>query len=127
MKNKIVKGITVSLFLNLIISFVAYRSGYLGGIRSTYSGSPNGSVLNNQIDTIPNSDSLKRMEMMSSSKVLILKDHHLKKGDSSKVKIDSSIKIDPLIYSSKSGIILKPKDLKKIKQDSTVIDSLKKQ
>ena len=127
MKNKIVKGITVTLFSILIISFVAYRSGYLGGLKSTYSGRPNGSVLNNQRDTIPKNDSLKRLEMMSSSKVLILRDHSLEISDSSKVKIDSSIKIDPLIYSSKSGIIFKPEDLNKIKQDSTAIDSLKKQ
>lgn len=115
------------MFSTLLITFVAYRSGYLGGLKSTYPVSPNGSALNNQTDTIPKNDSIKRIEMMSSSKVLILRDHPLQVNDSNKVKIDSTIKIDPLIYSSKSGIILKPEDLKKIKQDSTLIDSLKKQ
>ena len=126
MKNKIVKGITVTLFLTLITSFVAYRSGFLDGLKSTYSVRPNGSVLKSQTDTISKNDSLKKLEIMSSSKVLILRDHHLEISDSSKVKIDSSVKMDPLMYSSKSGIILKPEDFKKIKQDSTVIDSLKK-
>ena len=126
MKNKIVKGITVTLFLTLITSFVAYRSGFLDGLKSTYSVRPNGSVLKSQTDTIPKNDSLKKLEKMSSSKVLILRAHHLEFSDSSKVKIDSSVKMDPLMYSSKSGIILKPEDFKKIKQDSTVIDSLKK-
>lgn len=127
MKNKIVKGMTVTLFLTLITSFVAYRSGYLGRLKSSNSVSPNGNVLNNQTDTIPKNDSLKKLEIISSSKVLILREHSLEISDSSKVKIDSSTKIDPMIYSSKSGIILKPEDLKKIKQDSIAIDSLKKQ
>lgn len=127
MKNKIVKGITVTLFSTLIISFVAYRSGYLGGLKSAYSGSPNGSALNSQTDTIPENDSLKRLEVMSSSKDLMFSDSVLKIIESNVIKIDSSLNIDHLIYSSKSGIIWKPEDLKKIKQDSTVIDSLKKQ
>lgn len=127
MKRKIIKGMTITMFSTLIISFVAYRSGYLGGLKSTYPFSPNGSALNNQADTIPTKDSTKRIEMISSSKFLILRDHPTQISDSSKVKIDSTIKIDPLIYSSKSGIILKPEDLKAIKKDSTQIDSLKKQ
>ncbi len=127
MKSKIVKGGTVTLFMSLIIVFVAYRSGYLGGLKSTYSVSPNGSALHNQTDTISKKDSLQRMQMMSSSKVLILRDHSILLGDSSKVKTDSSSKMPPLMYSSKAGIILKREDLKKIKQDSTVVDSLKKQ
>ena len=126
MKNKTIKGITLTMFLTLIISFVAYRSGYFGGLRSTYSISPNGGALNTQTDTIPKIDSLKWLEMMSSSKVLILKDHPFRINDTSLMKIDSNFKVDPLIYSTKSGIILKPEDLKKHRIDSTKIDSLKK-
>ena len=126
MKSKIIKGITITIFSTLIISFVAYRSGYLGGLKSIYPVSSNGSALNDQTDTIPINDSLKRSEMMSSSKVLILREYPPQISDSNKVKIDSIVnKIDPLIYSSKSGIILKPEDLKIIKLDSTEIDSLK--
>ncbi len=127
MKSEIIKGITIIMFSTLIISFVAYRSGYLGGLKSTYQVSPNGSALNNQTDTLSITDSIKRIEMMSSSKVVIILDHSFEVTDSNNVKIDSTIKIDPLIYSSKSGIILEPEDLKIIKQDSTEIDSLKKQ
>lgn len=126
MKSKIIKGITITLFSTLIISFVAYRSGYLGGLKSTSSVSPNGNSLNNQTDTIPKNDSLKRIQMMSSSKVLILSDRPIQNNDSNTAHLDSTIIIDPLIYSSKSGIIVTPEDFKKIKIDSVVNDSLKK-
>jgi hypothetical protein len=126
MKSKIIKGITLTMFSVLIISFVAFRSGYLGGLKSTYPVSPNGRALNNQTDTIPINDSLKKIEMMSSSKVLILRDHLIQNNDSNTTLIDSTTKIDPLIYSSKSGIILKPEDFKKTTIDSIVADSLKK-
>jgi hypothetical protein len=127
MNSKIIKGITITMFSVLIISFVAYRSGYLGGLKSSYPVSPNGSALNNQTDSIPENDSLIRIEMMSSSKVLILRDHMIQNNDSNTTIIDSTTKIDPLIYSSKSGIILKAEDFKKILLDSIVTDSLKKQ
>ena len=120
MKRKIIKGITLTLFLTLIGSFVAYRSGYFGGMKSTYPVSPNGSALNNQLDTIPQKDSTKRIEIMPSSKVMILKEPTLRVKDTSKTKTT------PLIHSSKSGIIMKQGDLKTIKADSIVIDSLKK-
>ena len=65
---------------------------------------------------------------MSSSKVLILRDHSVQLKDSNNsIKSDSTLKINPLIYSSKSGMILKPEDFKKIKADTIVSDSLKKQ
>ncbi|MCX2745320.1 hypothetical protein OO013_15690 [Mangrovivirga sp. M17] len=124
MKSSIIKGITLLMFSSLIISFVAYKSGYLGGLKSTYQVSPNGSALNNQTGTVPGDDSLKRIEMMSSSKVLILRDHTIQTNDTNAVQTDSTKKINPLIYSSKSGIILKPEDYKKLKKDSILIDTL---
>lgn len=126
MKNKIIKGITLTLFSTLIIGFVTYRSGFLGGQKSTYSGSPNGSALNNQTDTIPKIDSLKKIEMMSSSKVLILRDFSIQLNDSNKPKSDTPEKINPLIYSSKSGIIFKPTDINKTGSVLIISDSLKK-
>ena len=133
MNRKIIQGISITMFLTRIISFVAYRSGYLGGMKSTYSASPNGSVINNPIDTIPQHDSLKIIKstpepmIMPSSKVMIIKDPLILKNDSNIMKLDSSLKLDPLMFSTKSGIILKPEDLKQLKKDSSVIDTLKKQ
>lgn len=128
MKSIIIKGITIIVFLTLIISFVTFRLGYFDGLKSKNLISPDGSTLNNLLDTIHKSDSLKRVEIMSSSKAIIIRDHtKIQNDDSAKVKIDSTFKIDPILYSSKSGIILKPIDLNKIKQDSSGNDSLKKQ
>jgi hypothetical protein len=125
MKNIIVKGITLILFSTLIIGFVAYRSGYFGGQKSSYSISPNGGALNNQTDTIPKTDSLKVLKMMSSSKSIILLDHLIQPKDSSKYKLqlDSVSRIKKIMYSSKSGIIFKSQDFK---IDSIKTDSLKK-
>lgn len=93
--------------------FVAYKSGYIREKKSAYLVSSNGSALNNQADTIPKADSIKRVEMMPSSR------------DSNSVGSNSPLKVSPLIYSSKSGIILKPEDLTKTALDSIVADSLK--
>lgn len=91
MKSKVIKGITITMFSVLIISFVAYRSGYLGELQSTQPVSPNGSALSNQRDNIPKKDSLKKIEMMSSSKVLILRDQLIHNSDSNTTLIDSII------------------------------------
>ncbi len=131
MKNKIIQGITLTVFSALIISFVAFRSGYFGGLKSTYPVSPNGSALNNQTDA--KNDSTENMEMIPSSKVIILRDHPvpIELDDSNDVKevdpdvkIDSSVMINPIIHSSKSGIILNPRDLESMKQDTVETDSL---
>lgn len=127
MKSQIIKGLTLILFSSLIIAFVAFRSGFFGGNKSTLLESPNGSTLNNQIDSVPRTDSLKTIQMMSSSKVLILRDHSVQVEDSIRLKPDSSNKVNPHIYSSKSGIILNSKDLNYIIPDSTVADSLTKE
>ncbi|MCB0515678.1 MAG: hypothetical protein R2798_07090 [Chitinophagales bacterium] len=128
MKNKIVKALTLTMFSTLIIAFVAYKSGYFGGPKSIYSVSPNGSALNNSVNTILKQDtSYKQVRMMRSPKFMTLRDIQFQFDDSNAVKIDTTIKIDPrLMYGSKSGIILDSEDLKRMRTDSTVTDSLKK-
>ncbi len=123
MKNTI-KGITLTLFSTLILMFVAYRSGYFGGMKSSFSASPNGSALYNQVDTIPKGDTLNKIELISASKEMIIIDPATF-ADSSKAKPDTDLKIHHLIHSSKVGIILKPEDLRKVKPDSTIIDTSK--
>lgn len=126
MKRKIIKGLTIILFSTLITSFVAYRSGFFGGLKLSYSVSPNGSALKTQNDSIKKKDSIKKVSLMPSSKVLIIKDYTIQVGDTVRIETDTSSKIKPLIFSTKSAIILKPDDLTKTLKDSTLIDSLKK-
>jgi len=111
MKDKIIKGTTLLLFASLIAGFVAYRSGYFGGGKSAYSISPNRSALNNQLDTISKNDSLKRTELMYSSKSLIIKDNPIQSADSLTISdLDSLLKRKLLMSTSKSGTIFDPKD-----------------
>ncbi|MDC8003656.1 hypothetical protein POV27_06305 [Aureisphaera galaxeae] len=126
MKNKIIKVATLTLFSSLIIGFVAFQSGYFGGKKSSVSGSPNGSTLINQADTIQKVDSIKwkKSFLISSSKSFVI--HDPLKGLEDSTKLDSSLQIDPLIYSSKSGIIVTPEDLKKMVKDSLEQDSIKR-
>lgn len=126
MKNKIIKGITLALFSTLIIGFIAYRSGYIGNKTSSFSTSPNESTQNNQSDTIQKTDSIVTIDMISSSKSVVLRDISFSLKDSSKTDQDSVSKDETLMYSSKIGLILKPEDLKKIELDSILTDSLKK-
>lgn len=124
MKDKIIKGTTLLLFVSLVAGFIAYRSGRTFSIQV----GPDRSVPNNQSDTIPKADSLKRLEIIPSSKALILREHWLQLNDSVKqVESDSSLNSTPMIHSSKSGIILKPEDFKKMGSDTIRKDSIKQE
>ena len=72
-------------------------------------------------DTIPASDSLQPTQILPSSKVIILSDQLNSKQDSGQTKLEVSE--DQMIYSSKSGIILRSEDLQEITVDSLVPDS----
>lgn len=126
MKNKLVKGFTLALFISLIIGFVTYRSGFLGGEKSNYPVSPNGSPLNNQTDSIPYKDTLIR-KLIPSSKVIILKDESSKEKKERNPYLDSLLKNKSLISGSKSAIMIKPEDLVTSIQDSIAKDTLNKQ
>ena len=131
MQKNILKGSTLLLFFSLIIVFVTFRSGFFSDLKTSYPSSPNGSALNNQTDSIIQIESIENIEMMHSSKSLIIRDFSLPdKSDSGRISIDSLIadstfKINPLIYSSKSAIIMEPQDLKIFKFDSLKIDTSK--
>ena len=60
MKQIFLKSATIILFLSLIIVYIAFRSGYFGGKKSTVPVSPNGSALNNQTPYIKDSNYVKR-------------------------------------------------------------------
>ncbi|MBI1287776.1 MAG: hypothetical protein GC178_09375 [Flavobacteriales bacterium] len=126
MKSNIIKGITLFLFSTLIIAFVAYRSGYFGGPRTSHPVSPNGSALSNHADTFPKAETPGGIQMLSSSKVIILTDHASQTKDSNGVKLDSTFMIDPMMVSSKSGYVFKAEDMRKLKLDSVLMDSLNK-
>ena len=124
MKNILLKAITLLLFTSLIISFVAYRTGYLDKEGFHYSSSPNGGTLNNAQDTTKQKDSVKQYEMMSSSKVMILTDKKKKRkkkneSDKSKVKADTAQYDKTLMWSSKSAYIVDTSDVKKILETDT--------
>ncbi|WP_299626697.1 hypothetical protein [uncultured Tenacibaculum sp.] len=122
MKNKIIKSITLIVFSTLIISFIAYRAGYLNDI--IFNSSTNLPEEESSENSTQN-DSAKKIEFMSSSKTIIMQDHPILSKDSTKMKMDSIV-MQSFISSSKSGLILKPKDLKKTTPDAIVTDSLKK-
>ena len=124
MQKIILKGSTLLLFFSLVTGFVVFRSGFFGDSKTSYPSSPNGSALNNQTDTIIR-------EMMHSSKTLIIRDFSPPgNSDSNRINIDSlladsTFKINPLIYSSKSARIMEPEDLKLFRFDSLKIDTSK--
>lgn len=125
MKHLILKVLALTSFSLLIISFVAYKSGFIGGHPWSYSLSPNGGALNNKKDTLDKKEIEKRL-MMSSSKVLIIRKEEPKKPDTSKTNTDSINEHELYFPSSKVGRILKPGELRAIQIDSTTKDSLKK-
>lgn len=51
MISKIIKGITITTFLTLVVGFVAYRSGCISEIKPTNSPNSNRDVLKNRTDT----------------------------------------------------------------------------
>jgi len=129
MKKTIIKGVTLTLFISLIGSFVLYRSGVFGSRTTSYSMSPNGSVINSSTGkTDETTDSIsKQPVIMSSSKVMIIKDPILPSKDTTK---DSSgtnfiIRGKEFISSSKSLRLLDSDDMVEIFQDSLQTDSLK--
>ena len=139
MKDIIIKSSTLMLFVSLLVGFVSYRSGYWGGTKSSYPVSPNGSALNNQVDTLPNVK-IDDKQILPSSKVLILKEHSTPQNDTNnqtktqaqtqtqtqtKKDTNATLKTNPFMYSSKSGAIFELKDLEIPSIDTTKQDSLK--
>lgn len=122
MKNKLLKAFTLLLFTSLIIGFVAYRAGYFDTYRFHYSGSSNGGTMNNAKDTTEQVDSIKRIEMMSSSKTIILNNQKTKviTQDTTKVKVDSFYIDKTYMWSSKSAYIVDTTDVKKILETETI-------
>ena len=110
MEKKLLKGITLIVFVSLISVFVAYKSGYVGQKEPPFFLSPNGSTITN---TKADSDSLsinysisEERLLMPSSKVLILSEHK-EIVDTTKTKLDTinSERTKTIMGSSKSGII----------------------
>ena len=128
MKN-ILKGATLALFISLVGSFVLYRSGVFGDRTTSYSMSPNGSVINSSTSpTEPATDSIaKQPFIMSSSKVIIIKDPIVPLKDTAKASNGSNfiIRSKGLMSGSKSGRMLDSDDMVKIFKDSLQVDSLK--
>lgn len=141
MKNGIVKIITIGVFLTLVLGFVAYKAGYfekediLSHLDKSYA-----------LSDSTKRDSINKLRMMYSSKSIIMSDESLfihdstsksidssnkpntlntvskTKKDTMTVHIDSFVKANPMMYSSKSAIIFKPDDFK-INFDSIQIDT----
>jgi len=129
MKKTIIKGATLVLFISLVGSFVLYRSGIFGNGTTSYSMSPNGSVINSSTDeTETTADSIKKNPtIISSSKVMIIKDPILPSKDATKDSSRTNFKIrdKEFIPSSKSARMLDAEDVIEIFQDSLRTDSLK--
>lgn len=120
MKNKILKTLTILVFLALITGFVAYRSGK---ISNPVGLSPNGGNITLTKENPKDSPAIKQRTMMSSSKSVIMTDL---KFDSTKqyTKEDSQrIKRFQIMSSSKSLILTEPK----LNFDSIKIQQLKQQ
>ncbi len=125
MKEKLIQGITLSLFLSLIVGFVSFRAGFLGTEKSAFYGSPNGTVLNNQTDSISKA---KQNKLLPSSKMLTLNSYptSLLKDSIKKPLIDTSGINKILLYSTKAGPIIISKDLQNAGSDSIAQDTVPK-
>jgi hypothetical protein len=111
MKQKIIKVITLIMFIGSITAFVIYRSV---GVGESLPLSPNGSVINSvKSDSTP-ALKFKSKAMMSSSKVIILSDPQYPTRDTVNIffKFDSVKRRRlELMGSSKSMILFKPEIL----------------
>lgn len=88
MKQSILKTLTLTTFLGLIVVFVSYRSGLLD---NTLLFSPNGSPVNPvPPDSTSKEDTLKKMEIMPSTKSMLLYEPHTF-PDTAKQEKDSSL------------------------------------
>lgn len=147
MKDIFIKTITLLTFSCLIIGFVAYQAGYFEGeneIKQAISLSPNGSALNNQVNTIPQVDTLKNQEifirkphLMPSSKMMIIRPRTSVKDSLDQLKmgfvdslfeveewtyqlkidsLDSIRKVREFMYSSKSGPVLSEEDIRRYQE-----------
>lgn len=129
MKKTIIKGVTLTLFISLIGSFVLYRSGVFGTRTASYSMSPNGSVINSSTDQSESAtDSIaKQPIMISSSKFIIIKDPIVQLKDTTKTSNSTNfiIRRKGLMSGSKSGRMLDSDDMVKMFKDSLQVDSLK--
>lgn len=127
--SKLVKGLTLLIFVVLITLFLLYRTGkfdtYLTNSESFLQAIPTSS---NQSDTSkPKMDSSQKL-MMSSSKVLILTDKRTRFSDSIKNTLKSDtfrLKEQVIMSSSKSAIIFKPPTANKRNLDSLKLDTAK--
>ena len=79
MTSKLVKGLTLTLFATLIIAFIGYRSGWFKDNSNPNLSSNNDKASQEMTDTIKDKDSIKKVEIMSSSKVLILREHSVER------------------------------------------------
>lgn len=111
MKNIILKGTTLILFVILFLGYVFYKAGFFKDRITNFS------------DKNYKKDSTKTIQIMSSSKLVVLKEKEIKAYTSSKLEIDTFLIKNIIFSSSKSGIILKPEELN---IDSIVANSLKK-
>ena len=126
MNKTIIQGLTLFFFFSLIFGFVAYRSGYLGGVvRSPIPFDPNGTVLNNstEIDSATLAELRAYRMMLFSSKAMVIRDPRLDSLLESGIVPDSQLILPalrkPFIPSSKSAPILRkisPKELRKMKR-----------
>ena len=82
MKNRIIKGTTLTLFISLIIGFIIYKTNL-----SSTSKNVDLNSSTNKKDSITNTDSLSHKVFLPSSKVIINEEFWAKIKDS--IKIDS--------------------------------------
>ncbi|PKL81058.1 MAG: hypothetical protein CVV25_01075 [Ignavibacteriae bacterium HGW-Ignavibacteriae-4] len=133
MKQIIIKSATIILFLSLITIFIAFRSGYFGGKKSSVPVSPNGSALNNQTKNSQR-DTIKKNNIIKISKANIakeesqfLKNRIVKAYETAQYKVSDSTNrnnVDPGISSSKSLILSTPSKLRQLIEDAKYTDTI---
>lgn len=134
MKNAIIKGVTLLLFASLIIAFVLLKSNKSDSVDKSKkivvskqyvsSKTPMTDTLSVPSDVEQNLDDSTRSfqnELIQIGSVNL-------ENELDTVILDSSITIDPLIYSSKSLILVDPNEVELYKQrfyyDSFLLDKL---
>jgi hypothetical protein len=130
-KKTIYKSIALANFVLLLAAFLLFRNGsfdkFLYDNSDLKLTSPNGGtpVKTAKDSAVKKTDSIRRQRLSSSKSLVIIDNIKLKtdtikpKPDSPKINVPGKEK--PLMYSSKSGIIVDPKMVQKI----TIPDTIK--
>ena len=127
MKENFIKGLTLLIFISLIVAYVTYRSGFFGSKKR--SNPINDTESNHLKDSVPKFDLPGKTEFIPSSKSgiisLPISKLELDSMREKKARIDSFKKELKMMPGSKSFLVIPPDEVKKLLPDSSRQDTTK--